>query len=239
MSEDVQGDHQFLPQSLQPLAEIAASRAGAEGYAIYEVDPATGVRELRLACGAPVPDSDVAGLKVDSFALQISDDVRGILAFVFRGRSITPAGRKMLERIAGAMESVWRLTLLPGAYARSAARIGELEIHLVDSKIRDRACGMLAGILANPGSDLDVIDTIVRHVESVLRPGQLRTVLTQLTSEVEQEIAERALTSRAKAALQRRYGMSEDQAHVHLRLLSRKGRRRLTDVARQVLEETA
>jgi hypothetical protein len=235
MSVEGQGDNRLLPQSLQPLAEIAASRAGAEGYAIYQVDSATGLRELKLACGAVIPDSDVPGVKLDSFPLQIGEDLRGILTFVFLGTTIAPASRKVIERIARAMEAVWRLTLLPDAYARSAARVGELEIDLVDSKIRDRARGMLA----NPGSDLDAIDTIVRHVESVLRPGQLTTVLTQLTSEVEQEIAERALTSRAKAVLQHRYGMSEDQAHVHLRLLSRKGRRRLTDVARQVLEETA
>jgi AmiR/NasT family two-component response regulator len=33
--------------------------------------------------------------------------------------------------------------------------------------------------------------------------------------------------------------MSEDQAHVHLRLVSRKSRKRLRDVARDLLEETA
>jgi AmiR/NasT family two-component response regulator len=75
-------------------------------------------------------------------------------------------------------------------------------------------------------------------VESVLRPGQLGTVLEQLTEELEQEIAERELTNRAKAVLQSRYGMSEDQAHVHLRLVSRKSRKRLRDVARDLLEET-
>lgn len=83
----------------------------------------------------------------------------------------------------------------------------------------------------------DAIGTIVRHVESVLRPGQLRTVLDELTEELEQEIGERELASRAKAVLQSRYGMSEDQAHVHLRLVSRKSRKRLRDVARDVLEQ--
>lgn len=235
MREDVQGDNRLLPRSLQPLAEIAASRAGAEGYAIYQVDPATGLRELKLACGAAVPDSDLTGFKAASVPLDIGEDLSGMLTFVFRGSAIHPSSRKVLERIAGVMEAVWRLTLLPGAYARSAARIGELEIHLADSKIRDRARGMLA----NPATDLDAIDTIVRHVESVLRPGQLRTVLTQLTSDVEREMVERALTNRAKAVLQRRYGMSEEQAHVHLRTVSRQSRKRLRDVARQVLEETA
>jgi AmiR/NasT family two-component response regulator len=56
--------------------------------------------------------------------------------------------------------------------------------------------------------------------------------------DIQQEIAERDLANRAKALLQRRYGMSEDQAHVHLRLVSRKSRKRLRDVARDVLEES-
>src|SRR6202041_14627 len=112
-------------------------------------------------------------------------------------------------------------------YARKAARIGELEIELADSKIADRARGMLAG----GAPPRDAVDTITRHVESVLRPGQFGTVLHQLTQEFEQEIAERELANRAKAILQSRYGMSEDQAHVHLRLVSRKSRKRLRDVA--------
>jgi len=125
------------------------------------------------------------------------------------------------------------LSLVPAVYARNAARVGELETALADSKIADRARGMLADGVPLP----DAIDTIVGHVESVLRPSQLRTALGQLTQEIEQEIAERELASRAKAVLQSRYGMSEDQAHLHLRLVSRKSRKRLCDVARDVLEE--
>ena len=92
-------------------------------------------------------------------------------------------------------------------------------------------------MLANNAPPRDAVDTIVRHVESVLRPGQLATALGQLTQQVEQEIAERELANRAKAILQSRYGMSEDQAHVHLRLVSRKSRKRLRDVAQDVLRE--
>jgi hypothetical protein len=140
-----------------------------------------------------------------------------------------------LERIAEAIEEVWRLSLLAATYARNAARIGELESQLADSKIADRARGMLAG--STPPRD--AVDTIVRHVESVLRPGPLGTALEQRNEELEQEIAERELTNRAKAVLHSRYGMSEDQAHLHLRLVSRKSRKRLRDVARNLLEETA
>lgn len=227
-----------LPRSLQPLAQIALADTGADGYAIYQVDPITESRELKLAWGAPVPEPGDAGFTVDSFPLRVGEAVSGILIFVFRRSAIAPATRAALERAAGAIEGVWRLALIPSVYARNAARIGELEIELADSKIADRACGMLAkGATPRDAIDTDAIDTIVRHVESVLRPGQLETVLLQFTQQIEQEIAERELTSRAKAVLQSRYGMSEDQAHVHLRMVSRKSRKRLRDVARDFLEE--
>jgi hypothetical protein len=223
------------PRSLYPLALLAAREAGASGFAIYQCDPASGQRDVQFGWGVPVPEAGESGLTVTSFPLRTGDDVTGVLAFVFREVSLSRQARARLDQVAGTIEEVWRLSLVPAVYARSAARIGELETELADSKIADRARGLLAsGALPS-----DAIDTIVRHVESVLRPGQLGTVLAQLSQEIEQEIAERELANRAKAVLQSRYGMSEDQAHVHLRLVSRKSRKRLRDVARDLLEETA
>jgi ANTAR domain len=240
MSQNLREDIRPLPRSLHPLAQIALNEAGADGYAIYQVDPKTDLRELKFAGGAPIPESGAsvprssdAGFTVTSFPLHAGNQVTGVLTFVFRAAAVSPRAQSVLERIASAIEEVWRLSLIPQTYARNAARIGELEAELADAKIADRACGLLAAGATPPAA----IDTIVRHVESVLRPGQLATVLGQLVEEVEQEIAARDLANRAKALLQRRYGMSEDQAHVHLRLVSRKSRKRLRDVARDLLEE--
>jgi hypothetical protein len=163
----------------------------------------------------------------------VGEATEGLLIFVFKGNTIAPVTRTVLQRIAGAIEAVWRLTFLPSAYAQTAARIGEMETNLADAKIADRARGMLAK--GEPPHD--AVDTIVRHVETVLRPGQFGTAIKQIQEQVEQEIAERELANRAKAVLQTRYGMSEDQAHVHLRLVSRKSRKRLRDVARDLLQE--
>jgi hypothetical protein len=222
-----------LPRSLHPLALLAAREAGADGFAIHQTDSAGGAGEVKFDWGVPVPDPGETSLTVASVPLHAGDQVIGTLTFVFRGAAISPRAQSVLERIAAVIQEVWRLSLLSDAYARKAARIGELETALADSKIADRA----RGLLADSASPRDAVDTIIRHVESVLRPGQLGTVLTQLTQEIEQEIAERELANRAKAVLQSRYGMSEDQAHVHLRLVSRKSRKRLRDVARDVLDE--
>jgi len=223
-----------LPRSLQPIAQIGLQKAGAAGYAIYQLDPRTDTRELKFAGGAPVPEGPKEGFAVTSFPLRAEGEATGILSFVFRGRAVSPGAQSILERIARAVEEIWRLPLATRTYARNAARIGELEADLADSKIADRACGLLAADQPPP----DAIDTIARHVESVLRPGQLATVLGQLIEDVQREIAERDLANRAKALLQSRYGMSEDQAHVHLRLVSRKSRKRLRDVAQDLLDES-
>jgi hypothetical protein len=222
-----------LPQSLHPLALLAAREAGADGFAIQQLRPADGRREVKFAWGVPPPEAGEGELTVVSFPLHAGEEVTGSLLFVFRGAVIAAQARPLLERISAAIEQVWRLSLLPDAYAQQAARIGELETELADSKIADRARGLLASGVPSR----DSLDTIIRHVESVLRPGQLGTVLGQMTEQIEQEIAERELANRAKAVLQRRYGMSEDQAHVHLRLVSRKSRKRLRDVAQDVLDE--
>jgi hypothetical protein len=203
------------------------------------VDPSTGRRETIYAWGVLPPDSGEAGLSVASFPLHSADQVTGILTFVFQGAAIPSRAQALLDRVAEVIEEVWRLALLPGAYAREAARIGELETALADSKIADRACGLLANDAASGSAARESVDTIIRHAESVLRPAQLQNVLSQVTREIEQEIAERELASRAKAVLQSRYGMSEDEAHVHLRLVSRKSRKKLREVAQELIENPA
>ncbi|HMD48100.1 MAG TPA: hypothetical protein VKG79_03340, partial [Bryobacteraceae bacterium] len=193
-----------LPRSLHPLALLAARETGAAGFAIYQCDQASGRREAKLVWGAPIPEAVETGLTVTSFPLRGGDDVTGVLAFVFREASIAPQARTRLDQVAAAIEEVWRLSLVPAAYARNAARIGELETELADSKIADRARGLLArgplalGSLDKDALPTDAIGTIVRHVESVLRPGQLGTVIEQLSQEIEREIEERELANRAK-----------------------------------------
>jgi ANTAR domain len=214
-----------LPQSLYPLAVLAAREAGADGAAIYRIS-AGGCRELKLSWGALVPETA-------EFPLCVAEDVAGLLTFIFRSGMTSPETRSWLEQIAEVIEDVWRLAALPSSYALEAARIARMETALADSKIADRA----RGLLASGAQQHDAIETILRHAKSVLRPSPLQTALSDLSQEVEREIAERELASRAKAVLQSRYGMSEDQAHVHLRLVSRQSRRRLHDVARELLQE--
>lgn len=217
-----------LPKSVEALAALALKQTPADGYAIYEIDSGTGERRLKLAAGVGVTVEHT----VERTALRYSLGCGGCSGeVVFVCGAKTGGDRTNLERIARAIDQVWQLSFLPESYARQAARIGALEVELADSKIAERA----RGLLSEAGSGDGVIETIVHHVESVLRRSSVESTLAQFGRELETQIAERELTSRAKAVLQDCYGLSEEQAHVHLRVVSRTTRKRLRDVAQAVI----
>ena len=74
-------EHSAIPRSLQPLALIALKEAGADGYALYQLDPETEVRQLKYAWGLSVPESVDAGLTVEWFPLRSGEPVTGTNGF--------------------------------------------------------------------------------------------------------------------------------------------------------------
>ena len=225
MSQEPGQNSRPFPRSVQSLAQLSLRQTGADGFAIYQLDPDGG--QVLLYREGPAN-----GLEVVSFPLQIDDGASANVAFVFCDTSIGVSTQLLLERIARAIESVWRFSRVPERYAQMALRIGELEVELADAKIADRASGMLHDAAVSR----DPIASIVHHVESVLRPSELQTTLGKVERDLAEQLAERQLTTRAKAVLQSRYGISEEQAHVHLRVVSRTSRKRLRDVAQAVIE---
>jgi hypothetical protein len=224
--------------SLQPLALLGLRAAGADGCAICDFDPASGRRTLKFSCGVSVPDSEAdsksAPLSVAEFPLRVEDRITGILAFVFRGAGISEEARAMLGRVAGQVEAVWRFGNLPEACATAAAKAGELEVELADSKIADRARGLLAKGAQTRGALDGAVDVVERHVESVLRSSQLTKALEEMSRELEEKVAERKLVTQAKAVLQSLHGISEEEAHLQLQTISRKTRRPVREVAREL-----
>jgi ANTAR domain len=221
----------LFPRSVQSLAQLALRETRADGFAIYELDRGGGP-VLKSSGGFQIPGNEAEGPGVVAFPLRIGDGVSGRLSFFFCNASIGASTRLLLEKIAQTVESVWRFSRAPERYTEIAQRIGELEVELADAKIADRASGLLQNAAASSGP----IDAIARHVESVLRPSEIESMLAQFEHDLVEQLAERQLTSQAKALLQSRYGMSEEQAHAHLRVLSRTTRRRLKDVAQALIE---
>lgn len=228
---------QILDESLSALALVAMRDTGADGFAYFRCADKPGGLRLAQASGTSIPEEalfDPEALPVVvHFPLRLSGATDGRLAFVFRSREKAGTAQPRLTRLVAAIEKVWAAQSLPQAYRDILERITALETELVDSKIASRAQGVLRG-----RPDHESVDAIIRHVESVLRPSTVIRTLDQILRELEEEVEERKWTDQAKAILQEAYGMSEDEAHSYLRKLSRQSRRRLADVARQVIEET-
>jgi hypothetical protein len=230
-------------RSLEALAALAMRYTNAAGCALYEVDAVNGSLIRRACCGSILEPEDckellVLGAKADgteSLALRSGDNLIGVLVFTFSPGSVTPEKRRTLERSARIVEGLLSLFRAGRTQAQLAARIGELEADLADEKIADR----VGGLLQDGNLNRDSLDTIERHVHRVLEAQHLSRVLEQLLRDLEDRIAERSLMTRAKALLRNRTGMSEHEAYVHLRSVSRRTRKRMGDVARQFIEEAS
>jgi AmiR/NasT family two-component response regulator len=207
-----------MNQSLELLAKLAVRATGADGYAIEESSetfpPGSAVSFLLGANAGAPPQS------------------QGWLSFVFRGKPVSGKTSGILKRFADLIDSVRRREQAIKTYAEQAARIGEMEAELIDAKIAAR----VSGLMADGARNGDAIGTVEDHLAVVLRPSEFGTKLEQRLRELEEEIAERKLAAQAKAVLQRAFSMSEEEAHLHLRTISRKSRRPLKEVARELIE---
>lgn len=220
-----------LPQSLSHLARLAMRRTNAAGFAIDKLMP-DGQAWVRLCAeGLAVPEVDCGDLRVVCFPLGTEDAETGALSFVFRGGTSADPAHGLLNRVAGDAQDIWQLWQAPRAYAGSMIRIAELSAELADAKIADRVCALLESKVW----EVDPIEAISRSVHIVLHPYQLGPVLDGLVRDLERDLAEYEIVRKAKAVLQSREGMSEKQAYVHLRDESRQSRRRLSDVAEELL----
>lgn len=227
-----------LPQSVTSLARLAMYASGADGYALFEVDNASGAWSIRDSNGLELPHwldpanqtgiRSLDGLTVVVFPMYVDAALAGSLAFVFRGDEIPKEKQSILSRLAPLIEAVHAL---PHTTAGLAARIGTLDAELAGIKIAERVRGVLAGGVP----EQETIETLASHVTRVLEGRQFGSVLEQLLPDLEEQLASRRVLLRAKSVLEARHGMSEEQAYIHLRVKSRTSRRRLSEVAQELL----
>jgi hypothetical protein len=166
------------------------------------------------------------GATVAFYPLRADEHFSGILFFTFCGSTITTPSLVVLDRLASAIQTVYRL---PRSTARLVSKIGSLEVELAAIKISERTLGLLAD--SAPASES--VDTVVRHVEAVMekRPA----VLERLLPDLEQLVDERKLVVKAKTFLRERDGVSEEEAYLRLRNWSRARRKRLRAVAQELI----
>lgn len=227
-----------LRQSVTSLALFAMYAAGAGGYSLFELDEASDEPVIRHCNGLAVPQwldpgdessvQSAGGIAVALFPFYVDGVPAGSLAFVFRGNEISDDKLSILSRFARIIEAV---QALPHTTATLAARIGTLDAELAGIKIAERTRGILTGNLPQP----EAIETLVSHVERVLEGRQFGSVLEQMLPALEDQLATKRAVLQAKALLESRHGMSEEQAYFHLRVKSRSTRRKLSEVAQELL----
>lgn len=232
-------DAEPFHDSLSSLALIGMRAAGADGYAFFEKLGGSGALRRLAGCGAPIPEaaltpglhrSGAVAYPLRPHSSVATGAIDGILVFLFSDSQGLGESRKLLDQLAGTIATLWSESGSANQYLKLVERIGELETQLIDSKIADRARGFLLS------RDLGSIETIARHVDRVLHRRQPRNVFEQLLSELEDEVEERRLLKAAKNILQSTTGITEEEAHAHLRRVSRRSRKRLRDAAAEVIE---
>jgi hypothetical protein len=220
--------------SLTALAQVALRESGADGYVFFK-STSDGRTLVRYdGSGVAIGEEAVSGESVSGQSGSVAKykmGSDGILVFAFQDQTSLEKARPGLDLIASSIQAVWSAAQEAGRYSELASEVADLEVRLLDSKIADR----VRGYLGNRGEG-SPLDSIARHVEGVLSPASTGRVLEQLSKDLEDEVEARRLTNRAKAILQSVHGMSEEQAHIHLRQTSRKTRRKLKDVALDLIE---
>jgi hypothetical protein len=231
--QEMQMESKPFQNSLSALAQFAMHAAAADGYAFFRRTLENPRLVRQDACGSAIPqDAPQEGvdlgvnLRVVTYPLGADE----ILAFAFRDQARLQEARPQLDRIVMSIEAVWKAARTARRYWQLASRVSDLEACLMDSKIANRTRGLLASRTVNP------TEVIVRHVEGVLRENSTQRILEQIVRELEEEIEERGLAGRAKAILQKTHRLSEEQAHTHLRMASRRSGRKLKDVAQELIE---
>jgi len=228
---------QRIPRSICSLATFTMRRIQANGFALFQIDN-TGELILHTRCGASVVEPEWNGQEWRvtggiSIPLCLDGELVGLVAYAVPSLlALDSEMRELLIRTSRVIELLLGVFRAVEEQARFAARIGELEADLADEKIADKVIGLLDA----RDQRGEAIEAIERHVGKVLGSRSFSQILDNALRELEDRVAERSFTAQAKAVLQAEHGMSEQQAYLHLRLISRRSRQRIGEVARQVLK---
>lgn len=227
-----------IRESLHTLLEFACTASAAKGFLLCECN-AAGALTVRDRGGSPVamPKSLISarktvvrdGMADVSYPIRGEEAIHAVLAFAFDASAIGEENLAMLDRLCSIIESVYRLPFLTH---RTVAKVCGLELELVNLKISERT----RGLLANGGPASESVQLVVRHVETVLKRRRLVNLLEENLVDLQDQVAERKLFAKAKHLLQSRDGVSEEQAYLQLIHQSRNTRKRLGDLAKEVMD---
>lgn len=241
MSENVNADRFY--DGADDFVALLAQLANASGGGLYEPRHGNQALVRRVVAGDHPPDllelaySDLDRLpfRKQWAVLPLYTDglVSAVLVLVFSDEAHRRSSAPVLRKIAPVFESLARFFTEQSRQVKLASRITELESTIAVDKILDRARGLLR---EHPQLNEHTIELVDRHVAKVLAPNQFSQVLRDRLRELEGLAAERDITARAKRVLQEQNGFSEERAYLLLRTLSRQRRKRISEIAREIVD---
>lgn len=222
---------------------LLAQLANADGSALYEARHGYHKLVRRAAGGLRPPDltelgyEDLDHLKLRkqwaSLPLYSDGLISAVLILVFASEKDRDAAKPILRRIVPLFESLAKFVSEQSRQVKLASKISELESGIAAEKILDRAKGLLR---EHPDLNEGTIELVDRHVAKVLASSQFSQSLQDRLRELEGLVAERDITSRAKVVLQEQLGYTEEKAYLHLRTISRQRRKRISEIAREIVD---
>jgi len=233
----------FIYDGADEFAALLSELAGAQGCALFEARHGEKTLVRRATAGERPPDIDRLGYddldrldyhkKWATLPLYKDGLISAVLILVFQSESEKHSAKPVLRKIVPLFETLARFVNTSTRQVKLATKISELEAGIATEKILDRARGLLK---EHPELNEATIERVDRHVAKVLESLQFSQVLEARLRELEDLAAERDLTARAKAVLQEKLGLSEEAAYLHIRTISRKQRKRISEIAQEILK---
>ncbi len=170
--------------------------------------------------------------KLHIFPVENDGAVAGILCV--RPSGTAGVSKTLLAKINTASKSLGPVLALAKkirSYDNLVSEISALHIELADQKISDRARGLLL--------DEESANVIAAHVNRVSESIKFTDELRSTIDDIRSQLNARQLLHKAKEKLQKDQGITEEEAYLTLRHMSRRTRTPLGDIAQLVLAEGA
>ena len=143
------------------------------------------------------------------------------------GRTLSKQSMDKITSSSASLASLLALSRKIRSYDNLASEISALHLELADQKISDRARGLLG--------EEEAAQTIIAHVNRVSESLKFVDELHAAIEDIRSQLTSRQLLHQAKEKLQKDQGISEEEAYLTLRHMSRRTRTPLGEIAKHVL----
>ena len=200
----------------------------------HQIVVSTRLSQLPASCGEAEHFSLLypEGEKIRIFPVTTPGGLVGILCV--RPAANTSLSIQVINKLRASSQSLASILALARkirSYDVLISEISSLHLELADQKISDRARGLLA--------DNESPEAITEHVNRVSESIRFEDDLKATIADIRSQLNVRLLLHKAKEKLQKDKGISEEEAYLTIRHMSRRTRTPLGTIAQEILSRDA